>query len=169
MSLPNRSVRLDPAHAEILNKMLGLLRAGRAEEVAAALEAIETPEQKPVGPFRSAQAAQDFLVGRMVFTAHPQAVWLFGSRARGDARPDSDFDLMVVLPDDDTIVEDVRRGQLADSVIGAGIGVDVAVCRAEDFAAYGQAAGSLIRTVHEQGREIYVSRAERKRRREEMP
>ena len=30
----------------------------------------------------------------------PRAVWLFGSRARGDHRPDSDWDLVVALPDD---------------------------------------------------------------------
>jgi predicted nucleotidyltransferase len=28
----------------------------------------------------------------------PGRVLLFGSRARGDARPDSDFDLLVVMP-----------------------------------------------------------------------
>lgn len=27
-------------------------------------------------------------------------VWLFGSRARGDARPDSDWDVLLLLPDD---------------------------------------------------------------------
>lgn len=31
---------------------------------------------------------------------HPRAIWLFGSRARGDARPESDWDLLVSLPDD---------------------------------------------------------------------
>src|SRR5262245_25390079 len=30
---------------------------------------------------------------------HPLQVWLFGSRARGDARPTSDWDLFVVVPD----------------------------------------------------------------------
>ena len=31
---------------------------------------------------------------------NPEAVWLFGSRARGDHRPDSDWDIVVALPDD---------------------------------------------------------------------
>ena len=30
---------------------------------------------------------------------HPRKILLFGSRARGDAREDSDFDLMVVMDD----------------------------------------------------------------------
>jgi predicted nucleotidyltransferase len=29
----------------------------------------------------------------------PEQVWLFGSRARGDAEPGSDWDLLVVVPD----------------------------------------------------------------------
>jgi uncharacterized protein len=31
---------------------------------------------------------------------HPVDVWLFGSRARGNHREDSDWDLLAVLPDD---------------------------------------------------------------------
>ena len=35
----------------------------------------------------------------MVDVLHPDQVWLFGSRARGEARTDSDWDLMAILPD----------------------------------------------------------------------
>ena len=31
---------------------------------------------------------------------HAEEIWLFGSRARGDHRADSDWDLLAVLPDD---------------------------------------------------------------------
>ena len=54
---------------------------------------------QPIGPFRSEAAAHGFLCDRLVFALRADAIWLFGSRARGDARPDSDFDLLVVLPD----------------------------------------------------------------------
>ena len=38
-------------------------------------------------------------VKRSVLAVDPQAeVWLFGSRARGDARPDSDWDFLVLTP-----------------------------------------------------------------------
>ncbi|KMO19817.1 nucleotidyltransferase domain-containing protein [Methylobacterium platani] len=40
------------------------------------------------------------LVARIVRDAAPLGIWLFGSRARGEARADSDWDLLVVLPDD---------------------------------------------------------------------
>jgi predicted nucleotidyltransferase len=38
-------------------------------------------------------------VGRIVEVLKPVQVWLFGSRARGEARPDSDWDFMAILPD----------------------------------------------------------------------
>lgn len=37
------------------------------------------------------------IVGRIVRAVDPARIILFGSRARGDARPDSDYDLLVVL------------------------------------------------------------------------
>jgi predicted nucleotidyltransferase len=40
------------------------------------------------------------MVARIVEVLRPVQIWLFGSRARGDARPESDWDLMAILPDD---------------------------------------------------------------------
>jgi predicted nucleotidyltransferase len=40
------------------------------------------------------------LIARMVDVLHPVQVWLFGSRARGEARSDSDWDFLAILPDD---------------------------------------------------------------------
>ena len=36
----------------------------------------------------------------VIATWHPLEVWLYGSRAKGTHRPDSDWDLLVVVPDD---------------------------------------------------------------------
>lgn len=38
-------------------------------------------------------------IRRIVDELHPLEIWLFGSRAKGTPRPDSDWDLMAVLPD----------------------------------------------------------------------
>ena len=46
----------------------------------------------------SPSVPEDFL-GRIVDELHPLEIWLFGSRARGTARPESDWDLLAVLPD----------------------------------------------------------------------
>ncbi len=49
------------------------------------------------------QSEDDSLIREMVDTivreANPDTVILFGSRARGDARPDSDVDLLIVEPE----------------------------------------------------------------------
>ena len=72
------------------------------------------------------------LLERIVERWKPRQIWLFGSRARGDSQPSSDWDLLVVVPDE---VEDVDL----DPLIGwrlqneAHIQADVIPCRASDF------------------------------------
>jgi predicted nucleotidyltransferase len=45
-----------------------------------------------IGPIRP-------IIERVVSRWRPLQIWLFGSRARGDAGPDSDWDLLVIVPD----------------------------------------------------------------------
>ena len=40
------------------------------------------------------------LVDRLIEAYRPERIYLFGSMARQEAGPDSDYDLMVVVPDD---------------------------------------------------------------------
>jgi predicted nucleotidyltransferase len=40
------------------------------------------------------------IVRRVVELYRPERVYLFGSKARGDGGPDSDYDVMVVVPDE---------------------------------------------------------------------
>ncbi len=42
----------------------------------------------------------DRMIARVVETMNPEAIYLFGSRARGDARADSDYDFLVIMSDD---------------------------------------------------------------------
>ncbi len=41
------------------------------------------------------------LVQKLTEALHPERIYLFGSRARGEAGPDSDYDLLLVLPESD--------------------------------------------------------------------
>src|SRR4051794_9914898 len=50
------------------------------------------PPHVDIGPIRR-------LLDRIISRWHPREVWLFGSRARGDSTPDSDWDLFVVIDD----------------------------------------------------------------------
>jgi len=163
--LPNRSVRIAPEHNDVLNTFLSLLRAGRADEVQGILSGLQASKPShPTGPFRSEEAALDVLLGRMVAAGHPQAIWLFGSRARGNHHSRSDFDFMVVFPDDESDIEG-RRSRMAEAVAAMGVGVDVVACITSEFDSCRETVGSLIRVVHQEGREVYVSPAERRCRR----
>jgi uncharacterized protein len=50
-------------------------------------------------PGNVASAHLERAITRVVQTMRPEAIYLFGSRARGDADADSDYDLLVIVPD----------------------------------------------------------------------
>ncbi len=66
-----------------------------------------------------------------------KGVYLYGSHARGEARPDSDLDLLVVLDDYAEVGEELRRtGSLTSRLsLEAGIPVALMFVRAGDFEA----------------------------------
>ncbi len=72
------------------------------------------------------------LLSRIEAQYHPEQVWLFGSRARGDARPESDWDLLVVVPDD-TSDDQLDLLFLWRLTRGSGVPTDVIACRASEF------------------------------------
>src|SRR5580704_17929811 len=96
MALPVQSIRARPEHRDILQAVADLLGEGREPAVR---KLLDDAKARPVGPFKDEAAALAFLRDRLVVALKPRAIWHFGSRARGDARGDSDFDLLVVLPD----------------------------------------------------------------------
>ena len=64
------------------------------------------------------------LLARIKETYEPLQIWLFGSRARGNARPDSDWDLFVVVRDD--APDEVFQPRTAWSVLhDAGVCADI--------------------------------------------
>lgn len=72
------------------------------------------------------------IVRRLVEAYEPERVYLFGSAARGDAGPDSDYDLLLVVPDD--APPERRDARRAYEVLwGVGVAKDVLVWRRSDF------------------------------------
>ena len=53
------------------------------------------------------------IVRRLIKAYEPDRIYLFGSTARGDSGPDSDYDLMVVVPDG--APPERRRSRLAQA------------------------------------------------------
>ncbi|HYH21738.1 MAG TPA: nucleotidyltransferase domain-containing protein [Azospirillum sp.] len=93
------------------------------------------PSRQPrdnYGAFGSEAATLTALCKRLAAGLDPREIWLFGSRARGDALPDSDFDLLLVF--DDEAGSDVLDYDRAYApLLGLGIGCDVVPCLKSDF------------------------------------
>lgn len=97
----------------------------------------------------------DKLVERIVDAVHPLKIILFGSAARGEMGPDSDFDLLVVMPDG------THRRHTAQFLhtqfFGIRVPVDVMVATESDLAKYGHSVGPIYSTILEEGRELYAA------------
>jgi predicted nucleotidyltransferase len=98
------------------------------------------------------------VVRRLVDVLQPEAIYLFGSRARGDHQPDSDYDFMVIVPQSN--LPPHRRAQLAHrSLHGVRIAKDVLVWTRAEFDGYVPAVASLPATVIREGRLLYDARS----------
>jgi predicted nucleotidyltransferase len=94
------------------------------------------------------------LLRRLVAAYDPERVYLFGSVARGDAGPDSDYDLMIIVPDD--AAPERRRSRLAYQVTrGTGTAADVLVWLKSSFESRARVIASLPATVLREGRLLY--------------
>ena len=94
------------------------------------------------------------VVSRLVETYHPQYIYLFGSVARGEAGPDSDYDLMVVVADDapPSLLRS-RAGYRASRDLG--VARDVFVVRSADFERQLHLRASFPSTVVREGKRLY--------------
>jgi predicted nucleotidyltransferase len=96
------------------------------------------------------------IVGRLVEAYRPEQIYLFGSQARGDAVPDSDYDLLIVAPDDAS--PERRDSKLAYRVLwGVAASVDVVVCHSSWFHARTHLKASLPGTVLREGRLLHAA------------
>lgn len=105
-----------------------------------------------------AEAVPAELLDSVIRHLDPIEVWLFGSRARGDARPDSDWDLYVVVDDGAEREARKRTGEAGRPFSGR---VDLLVHPWTEALARRAAFGSLEDTIDQEGRRVYV--------REDMP
>jgi predicted nucleotidyltransferase len=94
------------------------------------------------------------IVRRIVDAYHPLRIYLFGSKARGDAGADSDYDLLVVVKDEASAHQ--RQSRLAyQSLWGTGTAVDVLVCTDGYLRSRVGVKTSLPATVEREGRLLY--------------
>lgn len=94
------------------------------------------------------------LVDRIVAKTAPEAIYLFGSRARGEARADSDYDLLVIVPDQKP-KEFWSLKTLARIPRDPGIPADVVACRRSIFEQRKLQVGTLSYKAAHEGQLVY--------------
>jgi uncharacterized protein len=92
----------------------------------------------------------DRMIKQIVAKVDPVAIYLFGSRARGDADEDSDYDLLIVVPD--RFPEGQANTVTAFSLVeGRRIPMDVTMSRTTRFATRRRQIGTLEYKVGREG------------------
>jgi predicted nucleotidyltransferase len=91
---------------------------------------------------------------RIVRGFSPERIVLFGSQARGDARPDSDVDLLVVLPSTDN--RRAMAGAIYSALAGIPLDADVVVTTPEHLAENAELAGTVLWPATREGVTIYA-------------
>lgn len=101
----------------------------------------------------SVEGAIAEMVRRIVEEFHPDKIILFGSHARGTAGPDSDVDLLVVMP-----VEGSKRKQaiaIDVALSDRAVPLDLIVVTPGEFERCKDVIGSVIRPAAKEGRVLY--------------
>lgn len=95
------------------------------------------------------------LVRRLVEVAHPVRILLFGSAARGEMRPESDLDVLVIVPDG------VHRRKTAQRIsrrlIGFPVATDIVVATESDLQQYQDNFSLVYYPAVREGKEIYAA------------
>jgi predicted nucleotidyltransferase len=95
------------------------------------------------------------LVDRIVDAVNPLRIVLFGSAARGQMGPDSDVDVLVVMPDG------THRRRAAQYIhtrlFGIPFAVDVVVATPSDLSRHRDNPGLVYREALEEGRDLYAA------------
>ena len=128
----------------------GAHRLGEVQAASVAASPVATPERGPIH-----NEWLPAIVGRIVRAVDPVRIIFFGSRARGEARADSDYELLVVLDDvpDRMAARIAIRRSFADVPVPADI-VVASVAETEGRIA-GRPSGAVYWALLE-GRSVYV-------------
>ncbi|MBI2267295.1 MAG: nucleotidyltransferase domain-containing protein [Armatimonadetes bacterium] len=97
----------------------------------------------------------DELVQRIVNEVHPLRIILFGSAACEEATPNSDIDVLVVMPEGS---HRRRTAQLLyEKISGMVVPFDIIVATPGDLKKHENNIGLIYRTILLEGREIYAA------------
>jgi predicted nucleotidyltransferase len=94
------------------------------------------------------------MVSRIVEHFDPEKIILFGSSARGDAGPDSDVDLLVVMPVRGSKRE--KQLEIRSLLHGIRLAKDIVVSRPEDFDWRKDVVGTIEYPATKEGKVLYA-------------
>ena len=96
----------------------------------------------------------DLMVQIIASRFHPERIILFGSQARGDAAPDSDIDLLVIMPGE------VNRRRVTVDILHALHNMpapkDIIVTTPHEVATRGQLCCTILYTALQEGKVVYA-------------
>lgn len=96
------------------------------------------------------------MVRRLAAALQPETIYFFGSRARGEAGEDSDYDLLVVVGDS-SLPRYQREQRAFRALCGVGAPKDVLVLTREEFERKKGVVCSLPATVLREGKIVYAA------------
>jgi predicted nucleotidyltransferase len=97
----------------------------------------------------------DEILSKLVPEFQPTKIFLFGSRAKGTFRADSDYDLFLIIENSDE--HPIKRKQRAGRLLwGIGVSVDVFIYTKDEFNDWKDEFNSIAHTVVTEGRELRV-------------
>jgi predicted nucleotidyltransferase len=96
----------------------------------------------------------DDITRRIREVSDPEQIILFGSRARGDSRPDSDVDLLIIKDN----IESIRAeaGRIYRALSNISLPVDVVVVRPAYVEQYKDIIGTIVRPALREGKVLYA-------------
>lgn len=97
----------------------------------------------------------DRMIQTVVASVRPLRIILFGSAARGDMGPDSDLDLLVVMPQGTHRRKTAQR--LYRQMSGVGVPFDIVVAKPEDLELHHSNPGLIYQTILREGTEVYAA------------
>ncbi len=104
-------------------------------------------------PDWAADATLAEMIRRILAAGEPQKIVLFGSRARGDARPDSDYDLLLVEPS--VLPRHKRAARYRRALTGLSGAKDILVWTPEEVAQWRDVPNAFITTAVQEGVVLY--------------
>ena len=102
------------------------------------------------------QSKIDEMVRRIVEQFNPKKIILFGSHARGNAGPDSDVDLLVIMPVTGSKRE--QRVRIRTALDGMGMAKDIVLATPEEVERDRNLVGTVIRPALREGKVLYDRR-----------